>query len=121
METRMESCQMRGRLGSRRRVGTRRRRRTRRCGWCASCARSWASDHGTVQRVADQLGYGVESVRKWVKQADIDDGVRPGVTTAEDGADPGSSSRRTGSCAGRTRSCKSASAFFAAELDRPQK
>ena len=30
---------------------------------------------GTVQRVASQLDYGVESVRMWVKQADIDDGV----------------------------------------------
>lgn len=37
--------------------------------------------HGAVQRVARQLGFGVETVRKWVKQADIDDGVRPGVTT----------------------------------------
>ena len=41
------------------------------------------TDHGTVKRVADQLGYGVESVRGWVSQADIDDGVKPGVTTAE--------------------------------------
>ena len=31
------------------------------------------TDHGTVRRVADQLGFGVESVRKWVRQADIDD------------------------------------------------
>lgn len=38
---------------------------------------------GTVQRVADQLGYGIESVRAWVRQADIDDGVRGGVTTDE--------------------------------------
>ena len=38
---------------------------------------------GTVQRVASQLGYGVESVRMWVRQADIDDGVTPGVGTAE--------------------------------------
>ena len=38
---------------------------------------------GTVQRVATQLGYGVESVRRWVKQADIDDGVTPGVSSAE--------------------------------------
>jgi len=38
---------------------------------------------GTVQRVATQLGYGVESVRMWVKQADIDDGVTPGVSSAE--------------------------------------
>ena len=25
------------------------------------------TDHGTVQRVADQLGYGVESLRTWVR------------------------------------------------------
>src|SRR2546423_3404683 len=39
--------------------------------------------HGTIQRVADQIGCGVESLRMWVKQADIDDGAEPGVTTAE--------------------------------------
>ena len=42
-----------------------------------------ALSQGTVQRVATQLGYGVESVRTWVKQADIDDGVTPGVSSAE--------------------------------------
>ena len=41
------------------------------------------TEHGTVQRVATQLGYGVESVRMWVKQADIDDGNRPGRTREE--------------------------------------
>ena len=39
--------------------------------------------YGAVQRVAAQLGYGVESVRSWVKQADIDGGVTSGVTTVE--------------------------------------
>ncbi|MAO82193.1 MAG: IS3 family transposase, partial [Nocardioides sp.] len=39
--------------------------------------------HGTIQRVADQIGCGVESLRMWVKQADIDEGVEPGMTTAE--------------------------------------
>ena len=28
-------------------------------------------DHGTIQRVAGQLGYGTESVRSWVRQANI--------------------------------------------------
>ncbi len=41
------------------------------------------SEHGTVQRVAAQLAYGTESVRSWVKQADVDDGVAPGVSTGE--------------------------------------
>jgi transposase len=39
--------------------------------------------HGTVQRVALQLGYGLESVRMWVKQADVDEGHVAGVTTVE--------------------------------------
>ena len=41
------------------------------------------SEQGTVQRVALQLGYGVESVRMWVRQADIDEGLAAGVSTAE--------------------------------------
>src|SRR3954454_18264413 len=41
------------------------------------------SEHGTVQRVATQLGYGTESVRLCVRQADIDDGHAPGVSTSE--------------------------------------
>jgi transposase len=38
---------------------------------------------GVVTRVARQLGIGPESLRNWVKQAEIDNGKRPGVTTAE--------------------------------------
>src|SRR5436309_1298885 len=38
---------------------------------------------GAVTRVARQLGIGPESLRNWVKQAEIDTGKRPGVTTAE--------------------------------------
>ena len=42
------------------------------------------NDYGTVQRVANQLGYGVESVRAWVRRADVDDGTRPGVSSDEE-------------------------------------
>ena len=34
------------------------------------------TNQGTVQRVATQLGYGPESVRAWVTQADIGEGKR---------------------------------------------
>lgn len=33
------------------------------------------TEQGTVQRVARQLGYGVESVRLWVRERDVAEGV----------------------------------------------
>jgi transposase-like protein len=42
------------------------------------------TSHGTIQRVAaDQIGCGVESLRTWVKQADIDEGVERGLSTPD--------------------------------------
>jgi transposase len=38
---------------------------------------------GAVTRVARQLGIGPESLRSWVKQADIDTGKRPGIPTEQ--------------------------------------
>jgi hypothetical protein len=38
---------------------------------------------GAVTNVARQLGIGPESVRQWVRQAEIDRGDRGGLTTAE--------------------------------------
>jgi transposase len=78
------------------------------------------TDHGTVYRVAKQLGYGIESVRAWVRQADIDDGVTAGTTTAE--ADRIKRLEQENRELRRANEIlKRASAFFAAELDRPQK
>ena len=37
---------------------------------------------GTITRVARQLGYGEESLRRWVAQAEIDSGARAGISTA---------------------------------------
>jgi transposase len=76
--------------------------------------------HGAVRRVADQLGYGVESVRSWVKQAEVDAGVRPGVSTSE--------SERLKDLEQEVRELRRANeilrraaTFFGAELDRQQR
>jgi len=39
----------------------------------------------TVTEVAADFDISPESVRRWVRQADIDDGVKDGLTTAEQG------------------------------------
>ena len=38
---------------------------------------------GSIVRVARQLGVGAETLRTWVAQAEVDGGVRPGVSTVE--------------------------------------
>ncbi|MDQ6728554.1 MAG: transposase [Actinomycetota bacterium] len=38
---------------------------------------------GVVTRVARQLGVGTESLRNWLKQAEIDSGRQPGTSSAD--------------------------------------
>jgi len=78
------------------------------------------AEHGTVKRIADQLGYGSETVRAWVRQADIDDGRTTGTTTAE--AERVKVLEQENRELRRANAIlKSAATFFAAELDRPQR
>ena len=78
------------------------------------------TDHGTVYRVANQLGYGVESVRAWVRRADVDEGVKPGTST-EEAARIKALEQEVKELRRANAILKSASAFFAAELDRPHR
>jgi transposase len=78
------------------------------------------TSQGTVKRVAQQLGYGVESVRSWVKQAEIDSGQAAGVTTAE-GARLKAAEQEIRELRRANAILRSASIFFAAELDRPHR
>lgn len=73
---------------------------------------------GTVKRVADQLGYGVESVRSWVKRADIDAGHQPGVTSGE-AARIRELEQQNRELRRANAILKSAASFFARELDPP--
>ena len=36
-----------------------------------------------IPRIAKQVGIGVESLRGWVRQAEIDEGRKPGTSTAD--------------------------------------
>jgi transposase len=80
-----------------------------------------ATRSGAIRRVAEQLGMHPETLRNWVRQAEIDGGHRPGTTTGD--------AERIRQLEGEVKELKraneilrTASAFFAAaELDRKLK
>lgn len=69
------------------------------------------------QRVGEQLGINRDTLRGWAKQAAIDAGTRPGVSTA-DAARIKALERENAELRRANAILRTASAFFAAELDR---
>ena len=79
------------------------------------------TDWAAMGQVADLLGISTpETVRKWVRRAQVDDGVRPGVTS-EESTEVKRLKREVAELRRANSILKAASAFFAAELDRPQR
>ena len=79
------------------------------------------SEWAAMSQVADLLGVGTpETVRKWCRQAEVDAGQRPGMTT-EESAELKRLKRENAELKRANAILKSASVFFAAELDRPQR
>ena len=79
------------------------------------------SDWAAMSQVAELLGVGTpETVRKWCRQAEVDAGKRPGVTT-EESVELKRLRRENAELKRANAILKSASTFFAAELDRPQR
>ena len=77
------------------------------------------SEWAAISEVARLLGVGTaETVRKWVRQAQIDAGSRAG-TTSEESAELKKLRREVAELRRANAILKTASAFFAAELDRP--
>jgi transposase len=69
-------------------------------------------------RVAQQLGINRDTLRGWVKQAEIDAGAKPGLST-NDRRRLVELERENRELRRANAILKTASAFFAAELDRP--
>ena len=43
----------------------------------------YETEWAAIRSIAEKFGVGQETLRKWVRRAEIDDGLRPGVTSAE--------------------------------------
>jgi transposase len=79
----------------------------------------YETEYEAIRSIAAKLGIGsAESLRKWVRQAEIDGGARPGVST-EESVELKRLRRENAELRRANEILKAASAFFAAELDRP--
>lgn len=63
---------------------------------------AYGSEREAICAVADMLGPTAETVRKWVRRAEIDEGVRTGVTTDERAWLPKAPAHSVGSSACRS-------------------
>ena len=79
----------------------------------------YPSEWAAIGAVAQRLGIGSsETLRKWIRQAEVDGGTRPGVTS-EESAEIRRLKREVAELRRANEILKAASVFFAAELDRP--
>ena len=77
-----------------------------------------ATRAGAIKRISDQLGMHPETLRNWVRQAEVDGGVRPGTTT-DDATRLAELEREIRELRRANEILKTSAAFFAAaELDR---
>jgi transposase len=74
------------------------------------------SEWAAIESIAGKFGMTAETLRKWVRQAEIDGGRRPGVTSAE-AARIKELERENRELRRANEILKAASAFFARELD----
>jgi transposase len=81
----------------------------------------YPTEFAAIVSIARKLGIGSpETLRKWVRRTEIDSGQRPGVTS-EESEQIKALKRENAELRRANEILKSASAFFAAELDRPHR
>ena len=76
------------------------------------------TEYAALRHVGAKLGIGPETLRKWRRRAEVDTGQRPGVTSDEN-AEIKRLRRENVELRRANEILRTASAFFAAELDRP--
>jgi transposase len=76
----------------------------------------FSSDWSAMTSIASKLGLTTETLRKWVRRAEIDDGQRPGLTTDER-ARLKELEKENRELRRANEILKDASIFFATELD----
>ena len=86
----------------------------------AELRREDPTDTSVISRVARQLGVGIESLRQWVKQADVDAGARDGLST-EEREELRGLRKEVKELRRANDILRAAASFFGAELDRQQK
>jgi transposase len=79
-----------------------------------------ASRPGACTRIGEQLGINPETLRGWVSQVEVDAGTRPGTSTT-DAARIAELERENRELRRANSILRTASTFFAAELDRPSR
>lgn len=77
-----------------------------------------AHETASLRHVAGLLGMNTETLRLWVHRAEVDAGKRPGTTTDE-AEEIKRLKREVAELRRANEMLKSASVFFAKELDRP--
>jgi len=79
----------------------------------------YETEYAAIRSIAAKLGIATaESLRKWVRQAEVDAGQRPG-TTSDESVEIRRLRAEVKELRRANEILRAASAFFAAELDRP--
>jgi transposase len=78
----------------------------------------YETEWAAIVAVSSRLGVNSETLRKWLRRSEIDAGTRPGVTSEEQ-AEIRRLKKENAELRRANEILRTASAFFAAELDRP--
>jgi transposase len=86
-------------------------------GWCSSTRDEHHSQWAAITSIAAKFDVSSETLRKWVRRAEVDGGQRPGLTT-EERERLKVLERENRELRRANEILKSAAVFFGAELDR---